>query len=159
MIDARLASPLLRLSAATLVALAGYEGYVAVAEPPVPGDVPTYGHGTTRHADGSPVKAGERTTPQRALVDLLRDASAAERAVRRCAPVPMTQGEFSAYVSLTYNIGEQAFCSSTAAKKLHALDYAGACREILRWDRFKGRPLAGLTARRQAEYRMCVGEG
>jgi GH24 family phage-related lysozyme (muramidase) len=34
---------------------------------------------------------------------------------------------------------------------------AGACRGILNWDYFKGRKLRGLTNRRRAEYKMCVG--
>ena len=65
--------------------------------------------------------------------------------------------EFSAFVSLTYNIGEGAFCRSTLVKKLNAGDYEGACKEILRWDRFQGKPLRGLTLRRQDEYRQCMG--
>ena len=33
-----------------------------------------------------------------------------------------------------------------------------ACAEILRWDRFRGEPLRGLTLRRQAENRQCLGQ-
>jgi lysozyme len=152
----RLATGSLSLLAATLVSIAGYESYTSNAVIPVPGDVPTMGHGTTRHADGTPVRMGERTNPTRALVDLLRDAGGAEQAVKRCAPVPMHPWEFSAFVSLTYNIGEGAFCQSTLRRKLLAHDYAGACAEILRWDKFQGQPLRGLTLRRQAEYKTCI---
>ena len=45
----------------------------------------------------------------------------------------------------------------TLVRKLNAMDYAGACAQILRWDRQKGRVLRGLTNRRKAEYKMCVG--
>lgn len=31
------------------------------------------------------------------------------------------------------------------------------CDQILRWDRFQGAPLRGLTLRRQAEHRQCLG--
>lgn len=148
----------LSLSAATLVGIALNEGYEPVAKPPVQGDVPTMGFGTTRNADGSPVRDGQRTTPDRALVLLLKDASMFERAVKRCAPVPMHPYEFSAYVSLTYNIGEGAFCKSTLVKKLIAGDYEGACKEILKWDRFQGKPLLGLTKRREREYKECIGD-
>jgi lysozyme len=144
----------LSLSAAALVSIALHEGYRGEAYTPVPGDVPTIGFGTT-----AGVKQGDRITPERALVRLLADASRFESAVKRCAPVPMYAHEFSAYVSLTYNIGEGAFCRSTLARKLQALDYEGACKEILRWDKFQGKPLAGLTKRRQQEYAMCVGQG
>lgn len=147
------------LAASTLVGIALKESYTDRAVIPVPGDVPTKGFGTTRHADGSPVKMGETTTPPRALVDLLRDASKFEQAVKRCAPVPMYAYEFSAYVSLAYNIGEGAFCKSTVARRLNALDYTGACEAILMWDKVGGRTVRGLTLRRQAEYRECMGEG
>ena len=145
------------LSAAALAAIAGYEGYRSTAYIPVPGDVPTIGHGTTRYEDGKPVKMGDKVTPERARILLQHDASAFARAVQRCAPVPMYQHEFDAFVSLAYNIGEGAFCRSTLAKKLNALDYAGACREIEKWVYFKGKTLPGLVKRRADERARCEG--
>lgn len=149
----RVAVASLTLSAATLVGIALHEGYRDVAYLPTPNDVPTIGFGTTEN-----VKMGDRTTPERALVRLLADASKFEQAVKRCAPVPMHSYEFQAYVSLTYNIGTGAFCRSTLVRKLVAGDYEGACSEILKWDKQAGKTLPGLTKRRQAEYRQCVGE-
>lgn len=149
----RVAIAALSLSAAALVSIALHESYREDAYLPTRDDRPTIGFGTT---DG--VKLGDRTTPERALVRLLADASKFERAVKRCAPVVMHMHEFSAFVSLTYNIGEGAFCGSTLARKLKVGDYAGACREILRWDKQAGKVLPGLTKRRQAEYRQCIGE-
>lgn len=145
------------LSAAGLAAIAGYEGYRSTAYIPVPGDVPTIGHGTTRYEDGKAVKMGDKVTPERARILLQHDASAFARAVQRCAPVPMYQHEFDAFVSLAYNIGEGAFCRSTLAKKLNALDYAGACREIEKWVYFKGKTLPGLVKRRADERARCEG--
>lgn len=155
----RVAVASLALSASALVGIALHEGYEPVARPPVVGDVDTGGFGSTRREDGTPMRAGEKVSPTRALVLLLNDATKFEEAVKRCAPVPMHQYEFNAYVSLTYNIGETAFCNSTLVRRLKAFDYEGACREILRWDKFKGRPLRGLTLRRQDEYKQCMGEG
>lgn len=157
MINPRASIATLVVSAAALVGIAQWEDYTDVAAPPVAGDVPTNGFGTTRNPDGSPLKPGDKTTPPRALVRLLEDANEYARAVKRCAPVPMYQHEFDAYVSLTYNIGPAAFCSSTLARRLIYRDYQGACEQILRWDKFKGKPLRGLTRRRQAEYQMCIG--
>jgi len=145
------------LAASTLVGLALSEGYSDKAIIPVPGDRPTTGFGTTFRADGSAVQMTDKTTPPRALVDLLRDAGKFEQAVKRCAPVPMHPHEYSAFVSFAYNVGEGAFCKSTLAKKLLALDYSGACLEILRWDQVQGRVVRGLTIRRQAEYQECIG--
>lgn len=154
----RTAVAALVLAASTLVGIGLSESYTDKAVIPVPGDVPTKGFGTTTNPDGSRVRMGDTTTPPRALVDLLRDASKFEQAVKRCAPVPMYPWEFSSFVQLTYNIGEGAFCGSTLAKKLNARDYAGACREIPRWDKVQGRPVRGLTLRRQREYAECMGE-
>lgn len=146
------------LAASTLVGIALHEGYTNDAVIPVPGDVPTKGFGTTAHADGTKVRLGETTTPPRALVDLLRDASKFEQAVKRCAPVPMYPWEFSSLVSLAYNIGEGAFCKSTVARRFVAGDYAGGCEAILMWDKVGGRTVRGLTIRRQAEYKECIGQ-
>lgn len=143
----------LSLSAVALVGIALHESYRGAAYLPTQNDVPTLGFGTT---DG--VNLGDKTTPERALVRLLADAGKFEQAVRRCAPVPMYQYEFDAYVSLTYNIGAGAFCGSTLARKLNAGDYTGACKEILRWDKQAGKTLRGLTIRRRAEYALCIGE-
>lgn len=152
MIRPRTTVAALALSAAALVGIAQWEDYRGEAYTPVKGDVPTLGFGTT-----SGVKPGDKTTPTRALVRLLADANEYEQAVKRCAPVPMHQHEYDAFVSLTYNIGPTAFCKSTLAQRLLLLDYAGACEQILRWDKFRGKPLRGLTKRRQAEYRLCAG--
>lgn len=140
------------LSATALVGIAVHEGYRDSAYVPVVGDVATIGFGTT---DG--VKAGDKITVERALLKLLVDANKFEKAVKTCAPVPMYSYEYNAYVSLTYNIGEGAFCRSTLVKKLNAYDYEGACKEILKWNMFKGQSLAGLTKRRQEEYQQCIG--
>jgi len=150
--NVRLASAALALSASALVGIAVHEGYRGEAYEPVKGDVPTIGFGTTED-----VEMGDRITPERALVRLLNDANKFQNAVRRCAPVPMHQYEFDAYVSLTYNIGENAFCKSSLVKLLNQQKYEEACQQILRWDKFKGRALPGLTKRRQEEFKKCLG--
>lgn len=142
----------LSLSAAAFVGIALNEGYSDRAIIPVPGDVPTLGFGTTEG-----VRLGDRTTPPAALQRALRDASKYEGALKRCVKVPLHQYEYDAYVSLAYNIGADAFCKSTLVKKLNAEDYAGACAEIGRWDKFQGKPLHGLTARRARDRALCEG--
>lgn len=142
----------LTLSAAALVGIALHEGYSDRAYTPVPGDVPTIGFGTTQG-----VKPGDTITPPKALQRALQDVQQYEGAIKRCVTVPLHQREYDAYTSLTYNIGQTAFCKSTLVRKLNAQDYEGACKEILRWDRFNGQPLPGLTKRRQAEFQQCVG--
>lgn len=142
----------LALSASALVGIAQWEDYRGEAYTPVKGDVPTIGFGTT-----TGVKPGDRITPPRALVRLLQDANEYEKAVKRCAPVPMYQHEYDSTVSFVYNVGPTAFCNSTMAKKFRSGDYTGACNELPKWVYFKGRKLSGLVKRRQAEYRLCMG--
>lgn len=142
----------LSLSAAALVGIVLHEGYSNEAITPVPGDVPTIGFGTTEG-----VKMGDRITPPKALERALSDISKYEGALKKCVRVPLSQNEYDAYVSLSYNIGTGAFCKSTLVKYLNEFRYEEACNEILKWDKFKGKPLRGLTLRRQEEYRKCLG--
>lgn len=141
----------LAVSASAFVAIVMHEGYSDRAIIPVPGDVPTIGFGTT-----AGVKPGDTITPPRAVARALADTQKYEGAIKQCVKVPLSQQEYDAYVSLAYNIGPTAFCSSTLVKKLNAGDYAGACQQILVWDKFKGKPLRGLTSRRQQEYAQCM---
>ena len=150
---ARITIAALALSAAGLVGLVQYEGYTDRAVIPVPGDVPTIGFGTTEG-----VSMGDRTTPPQALARALRDVSKYEGAIKRCVNVALFQHEYDAYTQLAYNIGASAFCNSTLVRKLNAEQYAEACAEISRWDKFQGRPLPGLTARRAQERALCEGE-
>lgn len=142
----------LALSAAGLVGIVAHEGYTDRAVIPVKGDVPTIGFGTT-----GGVKMGDTITPPKALARALTDVQKFEGALKQCVTVPLHQHEYDAFVSLAYNIGEGAFCRSTLVRELNKANYLGACREILRWDYANGQRLPGLTKRREAEYRQCLG--
>jgi lysozyme len=123
--------------------------------------IKTVGFGTTRRADGSPIRPGDRISPERAIVRLAHDVDAMQRQMRNClGPVPLAQHEWDAYVSLAYNIGAPAWCNSTMVRllKQQPPDYAGACRQILRWTRAGGRELRGLVRRRAAEHQKCLGQ-
>lgn len=150
---ARVAVAALSISGAAFVGIAVHEGYRETAYIPVPGDVPTIGFGTT-----GGVTMGDRTTPTQALVRALTDVQKFEGALKTCVKVPLHQHEYDAFLSLAYNIGSGAFCGSTLVRKLNQGDYRAACDQILRWDKFRSQPLRGLTLRRQAEHRQCLGD-
>lgn len=150
------------LSAVALVAMLSDEGYSEKAYPdPVHGwDVTTIGFGTT-----GGVKAGDATTPVQAMQRALRDVQKFEGALKECVTVPLSQGEYDAYVDLSYSIGSVAFCGSTLVRKLNASDYDGACKQILVW-RYAGgqdcsapgnKTCSGIWRRRLREYQMCIG--
>lgn len=148
----RLAVAGLSLSAVGLLTIAKWEGFSDKAYIPVAGDVPTIGFGSTEG-----VKIGDTITPQKALERLLRDVGVAESAIGRCVKVPLSQSEYNAFTTFAFNVGAEAFCSSTLVKKLNAGDYAGACQELRRWVYVDGRRVQGLVNRREAEYRLCMG--
>lgn len=161
MIRPRAAIAGLALSAAALVGIVSQEDYTDRAVVPVKGDVWTIGFGTT-----GGVKMGDTITPPKALARALTDVQKFEGAIKACVKVPLHQYEYDAYTSLTYNIGQTAFCKSTLVNKLNAGDYSGACNEIMRWTYYKGKNCAapenarlcgGLAKRREAEYRQCIG--
>ena len=148
----RLAVAGLSLSAVGLLTIAKWEGFSDKAYIPVPGDVPTIGFGSTEG-----VKMGDTITVPKALERLMRDVGVAESAIGRCVKVPLSQSEYEAFTSFAFNVGGEAFCSSTLVKKLNAGDYAGACSELKRWVYVDGRKVQGLVTRREAEFRLCMG--
>ena len=78
--------------------------------------------------------------------------------VLRLVSAELTQSQFDALVSFTYNLGASALARSTLLKKLNAGDYAGAAEEFERWDKCNGKPLAGLARRRHAEKSLFLEE-
>lgn len=143
----------LTLSGAGLIGIAVHEDWRDTAYLPTKDDVPTIGFGSTKD-----VKLGDRITVTRGLVRLKEDATEAEKAVRKCAPVPMFQHEFDAWVSFTFNVGSGAFCSSTAAKLLNEGKYAEACAQMDRWVYQGKNVLPGLVKRRAEERKLCEGK-
>ena len=146
-------------TAVALSGIAGWEGYRERSYDDGVG-VQTVGFGTTRMPDGRPVQKGDRLDPVRAVIALQADADRHARELAACiGDVPLTRGEWDAYVSWAYNVGTRAACRSTLVRKLKQTppDYEGACRELLKWTKAGGRELPGLVNRRQAEYRMCMG--
>lgn len=136
-------------SAAVLVSVAVHEGYKSNAYQDVKG-VYTVGYG---QADG--VKKGDVTDPVRALVKLEQSLDEHANGMVQCIHVPISQGEYDAYLDFTYNVGVSAFCHSTLNKKLNSMDYAGACKELLKWDTAGGQVVQGLLKRRTEEYEKC----
>lgn len=147
----RVAVASLVISASALVGIAAHEGYIGQTYLDAVG-VPTIGFGETKG-----VKRGQTTTPVRALIQLQHSAEEHAKGMAACIHVPISQNEYDAYVSFTYNVGVGAFCNSTLNKKLNAGDYDGACAELLKWDKAGGYTLPGLTNRRQEEYKQCLG--
>lgn len=110
-----------------------------------------YGHQITG-SDG----LSKNSVIDAATADRLFDADVAsrEKAIIKNVRVPLTQGQFDALASLTYNIGIGAFQGSTLLRKLNAKDYAGARAEFAVWNKSAGKVHPVLVGRRQREANM-----
>jgi lysozyme len=144
----RVAAGSIAISAAALIGIAQHEGYVGQTYKDL-GGVLTIGFGET-----SGVKEGQRTDPVRALIKLNESAEAHARGMVACITAPITQGEYDAYLSFTYNLGIGSFCRYIAPV-LNKLDYDAACKKILLFDHVGTQKVPGLTRRRQEEYEKC----
>jgi lysozyme len=100
------------------------------------------------------VKEGMIVTEAEGKAMFRRELDKHEAAVRRLVTVDITQSQFDALVSFSYNVGEGALSKSTLLKKLNKGDHAGACKEFMKWDKAAGRQLRGLTIRRAREAAM-----
>jgi len=122
-----------------------------------PAGVWTIGIGSTRYADGSPVKANQALPNEGAALMLLTKTVAAYEHTVNTVGVELTQNEYDALVSLCYNIGSGNFVSSTLVKMLKAGEpKSEVAKQFLRWDKAGGKPLAGLTRRRNAEAELFL---
>jgi len=93
---------------------------------------------------GSPITMGQAT-------ELLRkDLHTAEEAVNSCG-VELTQNEFDALVSFTYNLGVGAFQRSTLLKLLKTGNKLSASGEFPKWSMAGGKEVPGILRRRHAE--------
>lgn len=116
----------------------------------------TIGVGHTSAAGIPKVSKGLKITAAESDEILSRDLKTFEAGVRAAVKVPLSQNEFDALVSLAFNIGVGAFSKSTLVKKLNAGDRAGAADQFLVWNKAGGKPLKGLTTRRQAERKQFL---
>lgn len=131
-----------------------WEGRSLVAYRDVAG-VPTICDGETRG-----VKMGDTATPIQC--DAMTEAAVAEfeAAIRPCLPADLPTETRAAFVVAAYNIGADAFCKSSMARKAVAGDLHGACDALMKWNkaRVKGvlQVVRGLTNRRAAERALCL---
>ena len=106
-----------------------------------------------------------KTKPEKQLYtqeevdELLRtDLARFEQGVLRYCPVHLTQSQFDALVSFSFNLGLGVLQRSTLRRKILRQDRQAAAKEILKYNKAGGQVLKGLTRRREAEYRMFTKE-
>ncbi|WP_425917888.1 lysozyme [Acinetobacter sp. TSRC1-2] len=121
-----------------------------------PAKVWTIGFGTTVYPNDLKVKKGDSCTLEQAKKFKAHDLKRFEKTVNDLVKVPLTQNQFDALVSLTYNIGTGAFEKSTLLKKLNAGDCQGAANQFTVWNKGSDKVLQGLVNRRAKERELFL---
>jgi lysozyme len=112
-------------------------------------NVDTIGYG---HTGG--VKPGDVITQAEAERLLDEDLKKYEAAVN-AALDGLTQNQFDALVSFTYNVGGEAFRTSTLLKTVKANPQDSAIRrEFMKWINAGGKPNEGIKKRREQEANL-----
>lgn len=82
---------------------------------------------------------------------LRRDVAESEHAVLRLIAMPLTDGQFDALVSFTFNLGAGALQRSSLRRVINRGEYDEAPEQLRRWVYANGKRLKGLVRRREAE--------
>lgn len=103
-----------------------------------------------------PIPAGwDRILSNEEIDEILRkDLARFEQGVSRLITAPLTQGQFDALVSFSFNVGLGNLQNSTLRMKVNRQDYEGAAEQFLVWTKAGGKVLAGLVKRRTHEKEM-----
>lgn len=126
-----------------------FEGFSATIYLDAAG-LPTIGYGhLLRAGEAKMFKYGITEPAAQAL--LAKDVWSAERAVLRLIKVPLTDGQFDALVSFTFNLGSGALQRSTLRRKVNREEHAEVPEQLMRWVWAGGTKLRGLARRRRAE--------
>jgi len=82
---------------------------------------------------------------------LAADLDRFERGVSRLCPVPLTQGQFDALVSFSFNLGLGCLQRSSVRMKTNRGDKEGAVSSLMKYSKAGGKVLPGLVKRRKDE--------
>ena len=108
--------------------------------------------------DSVPLEERDNRTFSMEEVDgILRDdLNRFERGVERYCPVKLTQGQFDALVSFSFNVGLGTLQRSTLRQKVLRGDMEGASEEFLKYTIGGGKVLKGLVNRRNDERALFL---
>lgn len=105
-----------------------------------------------------PIPAGwDRVLSNDEIMDILKkDLNRFEQGVERLIKVPLTQGQFDALVSFSFNVGLGNLQNSTLRMKVNRGDFEGASEQFLVWTKAGGKVLKGLVTRRTDEQALFL---
>lgn len=121
-----------------------------------PAGVWTIGYGNTFYPSGHKVRQGETITEKEAEKLLRITVESFADRVNKLVRVPVTSNQFSALVSLAYNIGVGAFTNSTLLRLVNEKRFTEASNQFLVWNKAGGETLEGLNRRRKRERELFL---
>lgn len=140
------------VGAAACVFVGGWEGVQTVAYP----DPATRGHPwTICYGETSGVKKGDRRSIEECRAGLAKGLDHYGDQMERCLAVPISDDQWIAFVSFSWNLGPGRFCSKIAPL-VNTGRMKDACDKLLDYDRAAGIRMRGLTRRREAEHELCM---
>jgi len=117
---------------------------------------------------GPEVKPGQKLPIEACQILLRKDSEKILQQILPCITrQDITISELAAMLRFSFNVGSKAFCNSTLVILLNRGEPAEKwCAQMLRWDKItiystegvKKISVKGLTARREREYKMCLGK-
>ena len=115
-----------------------------------PAKLATIGYGNTFYKDGKKVTMIDKPISKIEAFDMFKEiADRFAKKVSSLVTQPLTQNQFNALVSFSYNVGISNFMNSTLLKKVNKNKLDNTIKdEFLRWDKVGTKKLAGLTKRR-----------
>ena len=119
---------------------------------------PNHGKMTLDQRKDLPIPTGwDRKLTQEEVDAILRtDLNRFERGVEKFCPVSLTQGQFDALVSFSFNVGLGTLQRSTLRQKVLRGDMEGASEELLKYCMAGGKVLKGLLNRRKDEQAVFL---
>lgn len=117
--------------------------------------IATIGYGNTNSVTKEDI--GVKTITKEEAEKLLnKDVKWAEISVFKSVKVPITDNQFSALVSWTFNLGSGNLNKSTMLKKINENHLKVVPTEMRKWNRAGGIILEGLKRRRSAEAELFL---
>ena len=142
--------------------IAPWEGLWTTAKPDkLAYDLPTVCYGMTPH--DRQFKVGDKFTPEQCKQFLVEDIPKYKKPLEKCVHVELSQHQWAALASASYNAGPAAVCKSPMVRAFNAHD-PRACDYFVGppghpergwYVRAGGKFRQGLANRREAERKVC----
>jgi lysozyme len=115
-------------------------------------------HSGTIDIDGQAVDYRRGLSDSQVLDLLAQDLVRFEKAVEELVEVSLSQNQFDALISFSFNVGTSAFGKSTLLKVLNQGQYDQVPAQLRRWVKAGGKTVDGLVNRRENEIALWNGQ-